>query len=245
MDSTLLKRLEKIQALIDRAGTAHEAEAAAAAFERILLQHNISQEELATLGQVERAEYVLIRVELGQRRERRLWWKMFLLSAIADYHFCKLTQIGKSAANVALVGQASNLQAALSLYSMLIPAFERIARFEVTKAQATSSFARTSPQSWVTDFLYGVPTGLRQRFAEERHIDTNADENVNALVLVKDAELKEANDDLLTRAFNKSPKNVVSKRDATSAFERGVEVGRTHREAYELAQSRLALDSGA
>lgn len=239
MDRDTKARLEKIQALMENAGTVGEAEAAAQAFQRLVMRHNLSAEELAGLGQAEREAYMVKMVVLGGFNERGITWKRSLLTVIARFNFCDTIRYGTTGAMMAVIGQRTNIDAVETMYHTMVSTFTRLSH--ETWAARKHELPFSKPRAWKFSFLMGVPSGLMDKFTAERESEVAADSNVSALVEVKGAELE----DFLANEFP----NVVNRMTTYgvsdgSGYRAGYKAGREYQDMGSLDDGPLALGSG-
>lgn len=234
MDATSKSKLEKIARLMEAAGTPGEAEAAAAAFQRLVMKMNLTAEDLKGLGKDDGAEYVSQTVIVAPEGKTGVTWRVYLLNAVARYNFCQAIRVGAHGGRMYLVGQRRNVEAVMSMYVTMGPVFERLA---VASWHAEAAEARRlgwrAPHKvrWTNSFLQGVPAGLIAKFKAERAEEEAADASVSALVVVKDAELRRAVTDLV--GGTTTPKHKIN--SLSSAYESGYQAGRD----YEHARAQM------
>lgn len=246
MDRVTREKLEKIQALIEGAKTQGEAEAAASAFQRLVLRHNLSAEDLNKLGQTERETYGSMYVAVAKAGEAGVTWKVYLLWGLANLHFVAAIRQGNHGATFQLIGQKTNIDALQTLFSLLVPVGERLAVegyaahvVEIQKAHPRRSAKDlrnmgliVSKVLWTNSFKLGFQKGIYTKLKNERAQEVKADENVSALVVVKDSELAEAIDQLAGETRDQNTKVRVH----GSAQRAGFRAGMEHETSARLAE---------
>lgn len=250
VDRELAGKIERVRELMERAGTPAEAEAAAAAFQRLIMRHELSEEEARTLTGSRRDEVVLRRVRLWPAGRQGVTWRFHLMIVLTRFNFCRLYREGPAGADVLVIGTEKNLDAVTRLYQMTEPAFERLAEAawdealrafrvaylvtrgvlkadDATRVVSTAVVLRGRPnrQSYLASFLLGVPSGLYDKLKSERAEEIATLEGAQALVVVADQELDEAAERLIgeVTAGRRGP----GARDG-QAFRRGYDAGRSY-----------------
>ena len=233
-----IEKIQKILNLMDRAGTQGEAEAAAAALQRELTKQNLTEAEARSAGQFDENVYVRIDITLASRKERGLTWKVYLMHALADYHFCRWFRYGKHGGKGLVIGTERNIAVLRQSYTQLSEVFPTIA---VARWNSLTEWQRSglNKVSFINSFLMGVPSGLRHAFEQARRGQYETMDGVQALVLVTDQELNAAQAKLVGRVLN-AGKDTIS---SASGWNAGFEAGKNHQHATPLAEKegRLAI----
>lgn len=235
MDATTRKMLDGIKARMERAGTVHEAEAAAAAMQRMILKHNLTSEEVTGLGKAEREEYISQYIELGPKGTPGLQWRINLAYVMGEMNFCVFIREGVHGGTGWMVGQASNVEAAQVMFQSIAEANERIAETEwIAFRNSVEWMYAGSPKAmaWKNSFKIGFVTGIRMKMIMERQ--TVAEElepgTISALVVVKDKELQAAVNEKIGRTTTHRGSAPTNR----SGYERGVERGLAHETRSQL-----------
>lgn len=242
MDSNLKDRLEKIQRLMENAGTVGEAEAAAAAFQRLVMKHNI---DLAELGGDEPEEYVFDSIDLKETKATGLKWRTTLLNVLAKYNFCLLVVNGRlSGGRLTLVGKPANVAAVKAMFTTMHITFERLCAqgWKDFNRQQPTLAAITSGRTWRKSYLLGVPSGLYDKFKAEREEELVETPAANAIVLVSEAELQQAVDDYFGGLRSSKPRRAKVN---TDAYGKGYEAGKNYSDAKPVRAGNLALSNGS
>lgn len=181
--SKILEKLSKLKALYESAKMDNEGEAnaAAAAIQRLLLKYNLSMEDidanLNSNSDVWVHEYIsgYTQKSIGGQWELELW------SALCEFNFCKVFMCGGSYKNLMLVGKKENLDNIKWLNNFLQTVFVKLSKVRykeycrslLTKPIACDTFQR--------NYLYGCAIGLRKKLKDETA--TIAAEKITALAV--------------------------------------------------------------
>lgn len=246
MDRTeLLEKLEKIQRLMENAGTPGEAEAAAAAFSRLLLKHNIDARDLENQGHRVKSKYILYPIQLMENGKPGLTWRVFLVHVLAKYNFCEAIRHGAHGARMFLVGEPENIAAIERLFFMMVPTFERLAELGFLEATerfdnlpfATRKYGNVKKPhrtSWKNSFFLGVPRGLTEKLETDRR-ESMEDSIVNAVVVAKDQELMDAVNSFFAGLEPGGKAQIADK----SAYKAGFAAGRNYATEERVGGSAL------
>lgn len=241
MDKQVLKKLVDIKKLMDAAGSVGEAEAAAAAMQRLVLKHNVDAAELEALGQEEKEAYGGMPVHLWPKGKPGVAWRVYVFTTIAHYNFCTFVRTHSTGGDGVLIGQASNQEAVMLMYEAAVENFLRLAPICYKEAHAVQGWRISKPAVWKNSFLLGVPQGLHLKFDLERKAEIQADSKTSALVLVKDADLEKAVDDHFGRGSIKKTETKIQVTDK-DAYRKGVEKGRSYDTGDRIDAGFLALN---
>lgn len=234
MDTT---KLEKILNLMDNAGTTGEAEAAAAAFQRLLLKANLTEADVRAKAGEQKVGRIEIRnVSVGRKRERGVTWKHALLAVLTKYNFCDYVRAGAHGGDGYIVGETKNIDYVLTMYFQMVTTFERMS--QATWLEQTPSYRNAYNRvAFTNSFLMGVPVGLRKKFQEERRGEDFAGAEVNALMVLTDQALAQAIADRWGK-LSSGGSNTISHGDA---YRKGVAAGQSYSNPTPLAGGRKAL----
>lgn len=245
MDSTLKSRLEKIQSLMENAGTIGEAEAAAAAFQRLVMKHNLAAADLTDLGQGTDDPYVFEYIDLREVMKTGIKWRLSLLHTLSKFNFCTTVRGHYQDGTLTIIGKESNVRAVQAMFSIMVPTFQRLALESWTTYQATDPFIsrRVSSRAYRKSFLLGVPSGLWDKFKAERAEEVKETPNVNALVLVLDEELEQQ----VNGYFNDGLVKTKARRSMVNGdgYRNGIEAGRNYSDAKPVRAGVLSLSNGS
>lgn len=232
MDSNLIDRLEKIQRLIDGATTAGEAEAATAAFYRLLAKYNLDESVLNGKAGSPKHGYDAVRYNVVSSDYSRIpAWKTALLNILAGHHFCKPVQMKRRdsvtnksypSVEMIIIGKPENIQAVTRLFERLVRTYERLSPVVYRQRKAWNDGYPTQ-RSWDKGFLLGCAAGVQHRLLAEQASLIKDDHRMNALVVTTAEELDAAAQELLGATVKKKGIKVAS----DHAFEEGFVVGST------------------
>lgn len=227
MDNVTRKRLEDIQRLMSAAGSVGEAEAAAAAFQRLIFKHNITAEDLAGLGQQKREAYEGLFIRVAPERKPGIQWRLNLVYVLARYNFCAFIRYGHHGSTGVIVGQPSNQEGVRAMFDSTVDTVERLAESEWSALRNSSGWISAgcpSKMGWQNSFKIGFATGLNIKMNLERSVELKEDHRAAALVVVKDSELAEA----IETVVGKTGSHKGSEASNKDGYRRGVEKGREH-----------------
>jgi hypothetical protein len=244
MDSATAEKFEKIMRLMDAAGSEGEAQAAAAAFQRLLLRHGVEEAEArraaGTLGQAE--EIVMRWVQIAPARHKYIGWRLSLMSTLAHFGLCRVFTGGKGYAkhHVMLLGRPTDLVAIVQMFDRTAATFSRLADADVATMRRDYPAMGLQPVhagSWRDSFLKGAVSGLYDKLQAERDELLGTDSAVSALVVVRDAALDAAQ----AEKIGKVTKGQGHRARGGDAWRNGYQAGRNYNGAQELEKGRMAL----
>src|SRR5690348_17337282 len=169
MDMELTEKFEKIMALMDKAATEGEAQAAAAAFQRLLVKHGVEEMEVRrAAGTVLKGEQYTYRwITVAPPNSKDTGWKNSLLHALSRYSLCRSFNKGSGKQNeVCLLGLPSEIVALVQFFDRTAAAFDRLAAADVEMMRIEAWRAREKPAhagSWRNSFLLGAVSGLEDK----------------------------------------------------------------------------------
>lgn len=187
----ILKKLQKLQKLYESAKKVNsegEAEAAAAAIQRLLTLYNISIEEIG-----DEDENKIIEESVDNLGKIGGSWESRMISVICKYNYCTCFRCGGNHKKMMIIGDKENINVVKWMKDYL---FERF--FELGK-QRYSSLKKSGEtvsdrDTFLRSYLMGCASGLDSKLKEEREKmekEKEVGEKVTALVLKKDAEVNE------------------------------------------------------
>lgn len=228
MDNVTREKLAGVKRLMEAAGSVGEAEAAAAAMQRLILRHNLTAEDLLGLGEQAKEGYEGLYFRVGPDHSQGLQWRLNLIYVLARYNFCVFIRYGHHGGHGIIVGQPSNQEAIVEMFHATVATIERLGESEYRALRSEPDTFRVagSPGSvgWKNSFKLGFPAGLNQKMNLERMQEKKDDPKVGAMVLVKDADLEKAVEDVV----GKTGTHQGSKPTNANGYRRGVEKGRAH-----------------
>lgn len=236
MDATTRKKLEDVKRLMEAAGTVGEAEAAAAAMQRLIFRYNISEEDLAGLGKSTKEEYDVGFIRVAPDKKPGIQWRLNLLYVLCDYNFCSFIRYGHHGATGVIVGQPTNQTAVQEMFDITCTTVERLAEDEwfMTRNDLRRWGGAGCPPAtaWKNSFKIGFSAGLKLKMQLERKSELLGNDHASALVLVKDYELSVA----VKEKLGKTSTHKGSAPTNVDGYKRGVEKGRAHELQDRIAQ---------
>jgi hypothetical protein len=209
IDETIIEKIQKLLAL-STSSNEHEAALALAKAQKMLLQYNLSLEEVSTKQKPDR-HYTKDTITASRR------WQKLLLGTLCKFNFCELVWIRET---VTLIGEAHNINAVKTMYRMIEPQLQLLA----LQAYQQSGSA-VHPIRWKDGFFMDACHTIRMRLEQEQaalireaeiahtseatHTDAashNSHNPVMALILVRDEELKVAMKQFFPRLKTARPK---------------------------------------
>lgn len=199
----LILKIKKLFALARKNPNQHESEAAAAKAQELLLQYNLSEEELDNFRsreeRISEQFYSGIRTDNGVNEVR---WKILLASAVAKNNLCRVIHHPWKR-EISWIGTEPNIEIAKLLYETLVWDIETIADKlwkdvltlrAIEKEKGLNLFKDSSlryvhGKTWKKSFYLGMVRSLTDRLtANLGTLRTN--ENINALVVVNDTAIR-------------------------------------------------------
>lgn len=170
----ILDRITKLLALATSPNE-HEAAAAAAKAQEILTEHNLRLEDIKS--EHKSPDMPIEQVEIDSYG-RRVYWKGFLASALADANFCAMWWLG---GRVIVVGRNHNVAIVKSLYDYLTKTVERLAAQGVKSEKEAyvvyqgeflimgikPSVTEPNWRTWKYSFITGCTKRLAERIEEQ------------------------------------------------------------------------------
>lgn len=191
----ILSKLRKLKALYEGAkeiNSEGEANAAAAAIQRLLTQYNLSVDEIGTDEQ--KKEDVVVDEKTSGFTYKSIGgeWEQRLVYVICKWNFCRCFVYGKSYRTLLLVGKKENLETVKWLREMLSERFVSFSKKRFKEYQKTREYASKpiSMDKYQRSYLMGCAAGLDAKLKEESDRDKAKNieygTKVNALVVRND-----------------------------------------------------------
>lgn len=196
------KKLRKLQKMYNGAKAINsegEAQAAAAAIQRILLEYNITMEEVG----VEKDKNVIEQERWSGFTYKSIggWWESRLVNVLCKFNFCRCFCVGASYKTLFIVGTEENRKQVQWFREFLSEKFVELSKKAykeyLDKFLSDPWNVNSKPMSkdkYQRSFLVGCAVGLENKLEEERERDKQDQEignKVTALVLRKDQELQQ------------------------------------------------------
>lgn len=196
------KKLRKLQKMYEGAKAINsegEAQAAAAAIQRILLEYNITMEEVG----VEKDKNVIEQETWSGYTYKSIggWWEARLVIVLCKFNFCRCFLLGRSYKTLFIIGTEENRKQVKWFREFLSKKFVELSKKSyveyLDKFLSNPWNVNKNPMSkdkYQRSFLVGCAVGLERKLEEERERDKQDVEiggKVTALVLRKDQELQQ------------------------------------------------------
>lgn len=215
LDSIVLK-IQKLLAL-SQSSNEHEAALAAARAQDLLFRYNLDMASVADATNP-RTAYARNFFTIGSGKA--LEWKRDLVFVLARFNFCRAFTYSGSK-TMAIVGQRHNYEVVTGLYDYLSAAFGRLVERAFTEYRLAGGAEHHL--TYKTSWLLGAVAGVRAQLLAQQQANKAASEASSALVLVKDAELDAAVNDLIGGVVPRKGASAKS----VSGYGAGYQTGRT------------------
>ena len=232
--ASLIKKVKDLRALAARAGTPAEAEAAAAAAERIIVQHMI--DEAAIAASESRAEELPAEGDpIWEGTSTKVWINM-LAGGLAKMHGCAVLILKESrgrktlSVKIRIAGTKTNIELVRYLFAWLTLEIERFA----CREHGTS--ARNS-------FRVGAVCGVLSAMEAGQKTELRAQPQGKSTEMVLVSQSAKARDVLVRSAKGKIGRSSGASLHDGAAFDRGKKVGEgiSQRHGLKAGETRLAL----
>lgn len=197
----ILEKLRKLINLKESAiaiGSKGEVNAAAAGITRLLMEYNLSEEDIP---EQEKLENPVISEEIPYKSElsNGAWYET-LVSIVCEYNMCKCLIINipnngrLKRTNLQIIGRKKNVEIVLYLISFLAHQFVTIGKHNYIQYKQDCVFkygiAPKTITFYLKSFLYGCVIGLKNKFDEiQKKIEEET--NITALALTTKGEIDE------------------------------------------------------
>lgn len=197
---SVLKKLRKLQNLYEGAkkiNSEGEANAAAAAIQRLLTQYNLSMDEIGT--DEEKAKDTVFEEKVDGFTYKSIGgeWEFRLLYVLCKWNFCKCFQVGNTYRRLMIFGKKENIETVKWLREMLAERFVAFSKNRFKEYKKTMEYAMKpiSMDKYQRSYLMGCAAGLDAKLKEEsdREKAKNAEygAKVTALVVRNDTAVTE------------------------------------------------------
>ena len=226
----IMSKIKKLKAHYESAmkiGSENEAAVAAAFINKLLLQYNLTMEEVDLN---ERPEDPINHEIISGFEYKSIGgeWENRLTNVLCKHNLCRAYVYGSSYKRLLIVGKHENMELVKWLLAMLkerYVAFSKIA-YKKYKESADYCYTRYSRDRFQRSYLLGCAEGLDEKLTAEREREKKEDTvfaaQVNALVVQSDSALKA----YVAEQFGKTGHRAGGHSDAYSARQAGREEGR-------------------
>lgn len=244
-------KLQKLMRLYNGAKAINsegEANAAAAAIQRLLTQYNLT---MGDVSQEEQERDVVKENVMSCYRFKSIGgdWEFKLMFIVCKWNFCKVFRYGKTKdKNMIFFGKEENMETVKWLYNMLCERFVAFGKKRYKEYQDTMDYL-TNPiglDTYLRRYLEGCAVGLDMKFKEESDLEKAKNEDkdygtkVTALVVRTGAEI----DKYVGEKFGGTTKGRAqpnAKRDSCFGF--GVKDGKNTQIHKGVSESRQTQTS--
>lgn len=226
----ILEKLRKLMNLKESAtalGNEGEANAAAAGITRLLMEYNLTENDIP---EQEKLENPIVSEEIPFKTEISGSWYGDLILVVCEYNMCRCLIISKynngrrKRSEFEIIGRKKNVEVVLYLISFLSHQFITIGKRDYAEYKHDCVWKYgTYPKSlvmYLKSFLYGCVVGLTNKLEEGKKV-LEKETNITALVRTTKSEI----DDFLKGEKIGKAREAKSEIDALCAM-KGVEVGR-------------------
>lgn len=226
IDAKILDRLKKIMKLQEGATTQGEAEAAAAAAQRLIIQYNLDISTIDLSDKVEdKANIEEVKLPYKDKRTGGEW-RLNLMYAIADNNFCSVLY-WRGIQNMVLIGTRANIEMVTYLYNSLAERLFQIAKeeyktYKIDKLAYMVTHLIEKPISYdafYRRFLNGAAYGVRKKLQDGLKKLKEENTSLTGLMVYNEKALL----DYKKEKYNPRMRNRETKVD--EVFVKGVETG--------------------
>ena len=190
-----LDSFEKIITLMENAATEGEAEAAAAAFRRLLIRENMTEDEVRSrLSDTRKVEYTYNFISTTKPGQ---WYRKefaVIMSVIAKANLCFFASIGTDSRLGVITGRQKNIDRVVEIFE----AFKKSANARCKESR--QSLPKDARKDYSRGFYFGAAVGLGAKYAQEAARDSAQETSL----VVMESENSEA---YLTQTFGKLSQN--------------------------------------
>lgn len=226
----ILEKLRKLMNLKESAtalGNEGEANAAAAGITRLLMEYNLTENDIP---EQEKLENPIVSEEIPFKMDINGRWYSDLVSVVCEYNMCRCLIISKfnngrrKGSEFEIIGRKKNVEVVLYLISFLSHQFITIGKrnYVEYKHDCVWKYGKY-PKSlimYLKSFLYGCVIGLSEKLDESKKA-LETENNITALVRTTESEI----DDFLKGQKIGKARESKSDIDALCAM-RGIEIGK-------------------
>jgi len=221
-DEAILAQIKKVLALTtsDSAGEASNAQALA---QKLLLKYHVSEEELEGFSLTKSETVTEVRTT-GKSANNKIFWYNALANTVAKANLCNLLTSG---AGLIWIGKPTDIEVAQYLFQTVVEDLTRICdlTWQIVNYRQShlSKYAKVHGKTWKNSFYVGANQTISERLNANLQQLRSSDNDINALVVMNDHEIKEYMKVKYPRLTYSSSN---SRRDR-SGFEAGKEAGRS------------------
>lgn len=229
MNQIVAKKLKKLLALAERAGTQAEAENAMAKVQAILTRHNIT---LAELPEEEKEIPDVYTVDTGRKRN----WKVGVLGALAELYYCRAIFVKRS--GCILIGKPGNVAVTTQIFNTVVNICEKLVKEKITDVYPASQDRKAVISQFKNGFGYGISRKAQILLREAQSIPELSD--CKDLIVLSYEVAKKENNEVLDRVLGGTKLKTAPKSKAavTGAYVAG------YREADKVSLRPTGVSDG-
>lgn len=230
-----LRKLTNLKQSAEELGNIGEMNAAAAGISRLLLEYNLSEEDIPT---EEREKNPIVMEKIHAKPEVITigvgTWFERLLFLICKFNTCKLIKndVGKKTVSYSIIGRKNNVEVTMYMESFLVNRFYQCAKmdykkykveFESDELNRALFYKPIAQAAYIRSYMNGACVGLQEKMDQMRREVESEHVNVTSIVVQRKKEI----DDYVSSQF-KNLKTSFLKSDKiySSGYNNGVETGR-------------------
>lgn len=237
-------KLRKLMSLYEGAkeiNSEGEANAAAAAIQRLLTQYNLSMEDISS----EEKKDEIKEEEMSSYRYKSIGgnWEFHLMYVICKWNFCKCFGYGKK--NMIFFGKEENILTVKWMHNMLCEKFVAFGKDRYKQYQSTSEYARKpiGLDTYLRRYLMGCCAGLDTKFKGESDAAKSEDESYGAKVTALVVRNTTAVDEYVEGKFGKTRNSRKTNVKADSCYAFGYKDGKNTSINKQVSESHHAQAS--
>lgn len=166
---TIINKIQKLIRLRDGAravGSEGEANAAAAAIQRLITEYNMSLSEIEGTPESEEESCIGRSNNYHTADNYRSGWKRHLLYAICEYYYCKAYMLSGTPRCV-VYGTEMNRMAVEYAFNFLEAAFTHLSVIRFKESHGTCRIPTRHRDIWLASYLLGCSSGIREKLMSE------------------------------------------------------------------------------
>lgn len=218
----IMERLHKLKTMRDR-GTEGEAKAAAALLQRLLLEHNLTMNDVdCSDSNGNDPSTVMSNLKLTGE----FYWKLILINGLCAGHLCKFVIMDEKTKQGVVIGDAHNVAVVMEMFTYLEQIVLRLSKEGLEAALKDRPNMPKELNGWTyrNSYMKGCAVRLGQRLIDNLAKAQSELNNCTALVLNSQTKIKRK----LEQEGIRLGERVPSKRDmtvVTDAYEQGLRAG--------------------
>lgn len=166
----IINKIQKLIALRNGAqaiGSEGEANAAAAAIQRLLTEYNMKLSEIEGMPEAEEESCIGRSDNYNTADNYRSGWKRYLLYAICEYYYCRAYMI-TGTPRCAVYGTEVNRMAVEYAFNFLEAVFSRLSAIRFKEEHGTCRINTRHRDIWLSSYLLGCASGVREKLTSEK-----------------------------------------------------------------------------